>query len=131
VKRVLDDEHVTAHKNALEEVGTLAGDCLLPTILMLNPYRVIVSGRLAVPVVRDALVERLDSFTAISRVFGDAPDVIMLEGPENHFAAVRGAALAVLRQEVHRNFETLYGAPEKLVTARFADLTWPLTSCPW
>jgi hypothetical protein len=115
----------------LEEAGILLADCLLPTVLVLNPYRIVLTGRLAEPAVQEAFETHLDSFEALGRIFGGTPEVRALEGVENDYIRVRGAALAVLREHVHRKLDALYGAPKSALPERFAELTEPLTTFPW
>jgi predicted NBD/HSP70 family sugar kinase len=131
IERVLANPTDEAHKHALDDVGVLVGDCLLPSILMLNPNRITLTGQLATPEVRSALEEHLESSKPLVRLLGVLPEIRALSGPEHDFIGVRGAALTVLRTLVHRRFGDLYGAPQNLVAQRFAELTIPLTKAPW
>jgi predicted NBD/HSP70 family sugar kinase len=129
--RILGDPENEKHRRVLEETGTLVGDCLLPTVLMLNPYRIVLTGRLATPIVKEAIETHLESSEALGRIFGGTPEVRILAEEENDYIRVRGAALAVLRAQVHRHLDELYGAPSAALPERFAELTEPITSFPW
>ena len=129
--RILETRHAPNHRRALEETGMLLADCLLTSVLMLNPNEVVLTGSLAVPEVGEGLEARLDASEALARIFGGAPDVRVLSGAENAYVRVRGAGLAVLRRHVHRRLDYLFDAPKKILPARFAELTEPLTKFPW
>ena len=129
--RVLENPDDPRHRRALEETGMLLADCLLTSVLMLSPNEVVLTGSLAVPEVGEGLEARLDESEALARIFGGAPEVRVLSGSENAYIRVRGAALAVLRRNVHRRLDYLFDAPKKILPARFAELTEPLTALPW
>jgi predicted NBD/HSP70 family sugar kinase len=129
--RILETRDAPQHRRALEETGMLLADCLLTSVLMLSPNEVVLTGSLAVPEVGEGLEARLDASEALARIFGGAPEVRVLAGAENAYIRVRGAALAVLRRHVHRRLDHLFDAPKKILPARFAELTEPLTEFPW
>jgi predicted NBD/HSP70 family sugar kinase len=131
VSRVLSDPQAPSHRRALEETGMLLADCLLPSVLMLSPHEIVLTGRLATPEVADGLEAHLENSGALGRIFGGTPDVKVLSGTENDFVRVRGAALAVLRRRVHRQIDHLFGAAKKTVPSRFRELTEPLSAVPW
>jgi predicted NBD/HSP70 family sugar kinase len=131
VARVLGDQSAKNHRRALEETGMLLGDALLPSVLMLNPYRIVLTGRLATEAVREGLEVQLATSEALGGIFGGIPEVLALQGEDNHYIRVRGAALAVLREHLHRRFDELYGAPKGAVRRRFTELTEPITAYPW
>ena len=131
IRRVLSNPNDTAYIRALHEIGVLVGDSLLPSVLMLNPSRITLTGRLATPHVRDALEAHLEELETVERIFGVIPEIRALSGDENDYIGVRGAALAVLREHVHRRLGELYGEEMKVVPARFAELTRRIAKCPW
>jgi hypothetical protein len=94
-------------RRALEETGMLFADCLLNSVLMLSPSEVVLTGRLAVPEVGEGLDARLDESEALAWTFGGALEVRVLSGSENAHVRVRGAALAVLRRNLHRRLDYL------------------------
>jgi predicted NBD/HSP70 family sugar kinase len=131
LSRILSSASHPPHLRALEETGIILANCLLSSVLMLSPNEIVLTGRLATPQVAEALEAHLDASESLSRIFGGAPPVRALSGRCNDFIRVRGAALAVLRRHVHRRLDYLFDAPKKLLPARFAELTEPLTAFPW
>jgi predicted NBD/HSP70 family sugar kinase len=131
LSRVRSDPQAPSHRRALEEAGMLLGDCLLPSVLMLSPHEIVLTGRLATFEVADGLEAHLENHEALGRIFGGAPNITALTGSENDFVRVRGAALAVLRRNVHRKVDHLFGAATKMVPSRFRELTEPLSALPW
>ena len=131
VRGVLKRRRTDPYRHALREVGALVADCLLPSVLMLNPRSIVLTGGLATEEVRGALEEYLEGFEALGRIFGGAPEVTALEGDANDYVRVRGAALAVLRTCVHKRVDKLYGSEGNRLKERFAELTEPITTYPW
>ena len=131
VRNVLGKRAVEPYHHALREIGELVADCLLPSVLMLNPYRIVLTGGLATEEVRGAVEAYLEDFAALGRIFGGAPEVKALEGDANDYVRVRGGALAILRTHVHETLDELYGSESNLLKERFAELTMPITKYPW
>jgi predicted NBD/HSP70 family sugar kinase len=131
LRRVLADPGDAAHKRAFEDIGVLVGDALVPSVLMFNPSRITLTGRLSIPEVRKALELHLEELKTIERVFGVLPNIRALSGHENDYIGVRGAALAVFREHVHRRLNELYGEQRKLLPQGFAELTDRIDKCPW
>ena len=98
---------------------------------MLNPYRIVLTGRFATAEVGAALEEHFETFDTVERILGDVPEIDVLKGQDNDYIRVRGAALAVFRESVHRQLDELSGARNADLHARFADLTIQLTEVPW
>jgi predicted NBD/HSP70 family sugar kinase len=131
VEKVLGARSAGPYRHALEDTGRLLGDCLLPSVLMLSPHEIVITGRLATPEVSDGLEAHLDDCGVLGRVLGATPDVRALSGEENDYVRVRGAALAVLRRHVHRRLEYFFSPPSAEVGRRLATLTRPITDYPW
>jgi predicted NBD/HSP70 family sugar kinase len=112
---------------ALEDVGTLLGEALLGPIAWLNPAAIVLTGSLATTEVTRALEERIaDSHPIVTH-----PHIQCLNGEENNFVRVRGAALAVLRRHVHRRLPAILGGPRKTLPDRVAHLTKRYQELPW
>jgi predicted NBD/HSP70 family sugar kinase len=131
VREVLGKRATEPYRHALRDVGALVADCLLPSVLMMNPHSVVLTGGLATEEVRSAVEEYLEDFEALGRIFGEVPEVTALEADANDYVRVRGAALAVLRKHVHGRVDELYGSDGSLLEGRFAELTMPITGYPW
>jgi predicted NBD/HSP70 family sugar kinase len=125
LQRVLTDEENPAHRQALTETGIILADALLPAILMLNPSHVVLSGRLATPIVRDAFEEHIRNLETVAHVFGERPTIRALTPGDGEFIAVRGAALAVFRTEFHRKLPDLFGGNQKAIPSLLTKLTDP------
>lgn len=105
IRRAPDTE---PHRRALEDVGVLLGKALAGPVAMLNPTTITLSGSLAVPVVGHSL----NTYLAEVHVFGTPPELRLLTGKDNTFVRARGAALAVVRQAVHRRLTALLAGPK-------------------
>ncbi len=94
---------------------------------MLNPATITLTGMLAVPTVEHAVNEYLLG----SKPFGNHPDVKSMHGEANRLIRVRGAALAVLRAQVHRKMTELVGGSREEARKHVKALTEPLKRFPW
>lgn len=128
VRGVISNPRTPVNNRALKDVGVLVGRALLGPVAMLNPATITLTGSLAVPVVQAAL----DDYLASASGLGAAPKLTPLtDARTNKFIRVQGAALAVLRNNVHRRFETLLGGAKDNAGPRVAQLTLPLSDLPW
>jgi predicted NBD/HSP70 family sugar kinase len=131
IREVIANQAKEPYLRTLEEVGQLVADCLLPSVLMLNPHGIVLTGGLATEPVQDSMQRYLNAFGALGRVFGSAPSVHTLQGEDNDYVRVRGAALSMLRSRVHCRIGALFGARGKLMVDRFGELTQPISRFPW
>lgn len=127
VDRIITTPDVEIHRRALEDVGVLVGHALRGPVLMLDPATITLTGTLAVPTVQKAVSEYL----LANKPFGNQPDVQIMERETNRLIRVQGAALAILRAQVHRKLEELVGGQKREVTPHVRDLTVPLHTFPW
>ena len=107
-----------AYSSAMRSVGPYS--CSIPRTITLT-------GTLAVPTVQKAVSEYL----LANKPFGNQPDVQIMERETNRLIRVQGAALAILRAQVHRKLEELVGGQKREVTPHVRDLTVPLHTFPW
>jgi predicted NBD/HSP70 family sugar kinase len=120
-------EHDPVRTRALEDVGTLLGEALVGPVAWVNPAAIVLTGSLAVREVAQALDRRIaDTHPIVTH-----PDIRFLEGEENNYVRVRGAALAVLREHVHRQLPSILGGPKKTLPQRVEDLTKGYSQLPW
>ena len=136
VRRVVAQRSDPVHRHALQDVGALIGDALVSSILMLNPRSIILTGRLALEEVKQGAEDHLERFEPFGRIFGASPEIHVVSGERGDYAGVRGAALAVLREHVHRRVDYLYGAKQVDLADRFEELTqpverWPVGDLSW
>lgn len=124
---VLSDLDRDAHTRALEDVAALVAESLHAPVAWLNPASIVLTGALATRHVERELDRRL----ADAHPIASHPVVVALEGDANRYIRAQGAALAVLRRHVHREFASLLGAPKKTLPARVQGLTRPLGGMPW
>jgi len=124
ITRTPDAPH---HRRALEDVGELLGDALVGPVALLNPARITLTGALAVPTVERRLRRHLSD----AHVHGTPPDLLVLPEDENQLVRATGAALAVLRQEVHRQLKELLGGNRSDVEARVQNLVMRLEGNPF
>ena len=87
-----------AQQRALQDVGTLIGEALAGPVAMLNPATITLTGALAVEPVRAAFAAVLEA----QHQFGDRPRISALAEEEHRFLRAKGAALALIRERVHR-----------------------------
>lgn len=123
---ILADPGSATHKRALQDVGAIIGDTLIGPVTMLNPAHIVLSGSLAVPAVHDEIERRL----ARALTFGTLPDVSALSGDSNDYSRAAGAALALIRNQVHRRLDELLDDERSTVTENIRDLTRPLAANP-
>lgn len=87
--------------HALQDVGRLLGRALANPILMLDPHSITLTGSLATKQLSDGvLLERNEWRNAI----GDTVQIRSVGGHRGAYLGVRGAALAVIRHFVYRDF---------------------------
>lgn len=127
VRKVVAAPNTKIHNKVLRDVGVLVGHALLGPVAMLNPATITLTGSLAVETVRRAMTGCL----AEAQPFGAHPEIVLLSDDQNRFIRSQGAALAILRDKVHRNFESLLSGRSEAVCDRVRDLTEPLTKLPW
>lgn len=123
---ILDEPDSDAHHRGLTDVGAVVGDTLLGAVAVLNPAGIVLSGSLTVKAVHDEIERRLDA----AHTFGTLPTVDRLTGQENNFARAKGAALALIRNQVHRRLEELLDDEREAVTRNVKALTTPLSENP-
>lgn len=95
-------------KAALRDAGRLIGRALASPMLMLNPTSVTLQGYLALAAVENGIRAEQHSWTVAS---ASGPELRSLQGEANDYAALRGAALAVLRRRFYRQIDTGAGSP--------------------
>lgn len=102
--------------HAIRDVGRLIGRALASPILMLDPWSITFTGSVAnVELEKGLQIER--GFWA--NAVGDTVDVDPLTAEQGRFAGVRGAALAVMRRQVHRRLEEIVnGQYQPTITLR-------------
>lgn len=127
VKRVLEEPEAPAHKQALEDMGTLAGQVLTAPTAMLNPASIFLTGALALPQVRESVESQLND----AHCYGKQPEVNLLPPEEDKFIRAKGAALVVLRREVHREIPNILGGKIKGLRQKVAALTVPFDPEGW
>jgi predicted NBD/HSP70 family sugar kinase len=115
------------YTRALEDVGTLLGEALLGPVAWLNPATIVLTGSLCTAEVRRALNRRIDEAHPIV----SHPDIRALDGKNNKFVRVRGAALSVIREEVHKQLPAILGGPQKTLPERVERLTKRYEKQPW
>lgn len=105
---------------ALDDVGRLMGAALASPILMLDPYCVVLTGALATEHVITGIRKESArwSHAGSHRLIVDR---LPHDEPAANFAGVRGAALAVVRNSVHRRFEDIFRAGGNIPWARDID----------
>lgn len=104
---------------AVKDAGRLIGHALASPILMLSPTKVVIGGSLATP----QLIEGIeDAKTSWMSKFGPDPLIRALDPRRSRFEVARGAALAVFREQVYRQFDHLFLDPRAL-----RGLTWGLS----
>jgi predicted NBD/HSP70 family sugar kinase len=113
--RLLDDMDDERHRRALTDIGALVGDALIAPVAAVNPARIVLTGSLAVPIVEEEIVRRLDA----AHKFGPQPNISSLKDEENRYGMAKGAALALVRGELYRKFKKLLSsdrdAPDEIV----------------
>lgn len=123
---VLADPNAALHKRVLEDVGVMVADCLLGAVAMLNPARIVLTGALVRPPLVEGFGRRLhDKHKIIAETRIDP-----LTGKDNDFIRAKGAALAVIREEVYRRLPGL-GAVSGQVRDRLEGETLSLSKLPW
>jgi hypothetical protein len=127
VSEVIADPEIPAHRQALEDIGSLTADALISPLAMLNPAALVLTGALALPPLERAMREKL---SGVPR-FGSQPTITSLTDEANTFIRARGAALVVLRRHVFRELPYLLGGDEHQVIEKVRGLTTPLLANPW
>ncbi|HKO38998.1 MAG TPA: ROK family protein [Solirubrobacterales bacterium] len=128
IQDVLQEPESKVHLRALGDVGTMTGDVLRGAAAMLNPAKIVITGSLALEPVRDAMNERLEEEHRVSA----HPQVVMLERDED-FIGAKGAALAVIRRQVYRKFESLLAPPVNEIPQRLqsGQHVEDISTLPW
>jgi predicted NBD/HSP70 family sugar kinase len=128
LRRVRADPDNERHLVVLRDAGAIVGEALLGPMAMLNPGSITITGLLA----EDAtLTGAVDGQLADVHPICTHPHVRRLEGDENKYVGVRGAALLVLRRAVYRELPTLLDTPKRKLPARVQRLTKPIDEIPW
>jgi predicted NBD/HSP70 family sugar kinase len=105
LRKITEDEENPAHARALSDVGRLLGEALVAPVAVLNPATITLTGSLAVETVEHEIAARLTS----AHPFGEDIVVTALNGHDNDYVRATGAALAIIRNRVHRRLEELVG----------------------
>jgi predicted NBD/HSP70 family sugar kinase len=117
LRAIAEDDLDPEQRRALLDVGRIVGRALAGPVLMLDPYSITVSGSLAHKAVVDGIGREREMWESA------IDDSVLIEaqgGEAGAVAALRGAALAVLRRKIYREFlngkqeepETLEVTPE-------------------
>ena len=93
---------------------------------MLNPATITLTGALAVR----AVAKRIDDRLSVEHRFGTQPDVVALDKPEDQFIRAKGAALALLRNKVHRRLPELLTSNKYNTSQNIDALTIKLDNIP-
>jgi predicted NBD/HSP70 family sugar kinase len=101
IRAAFDGELDIRQKHALQDVGRIIGGALASPILMLDPYSVSLTGSLGIETVGHGVMLEQAAWTS---AIGETVSLDFKGGPEGVYSGVRGAALAVLRREVHRGY---------------------------
>lgn len=112
LRSALDHEPDDLQKAAVTDAGRVLGRALAGPILMLDPFRITVTGSLATPYLVDGIGRERDMW---ANAIKDAVVVEPRGGHAGRFLAARGAALAVLRQKVFREFLDRRGPAPQVV----------------
>jgi hypothetical protein len=99
IEAALDGELDIRQKHALQDVGRIIGGALASPILMLDPYSVTLTGLLGTDAVGHGVMLEQAAWTS---AIGETVRLDYMGGRAGVFSGVRGAALAVLRRQVHR-----------------------------
>ncbi len=122
------DPHDPRETRVLEDMGELVAHALRGPIAVLDPAEIVLTGSLAFETVR----RRIETYLQANEVFSAAPEVTQLEGDENRYVRARGAALAVVRRQLHRALPELVGHSKAEVRReRVEQLTEPLSEGTW
>lgn len=100
---------------AVTDIGRILGRALAGPILMLDPYRITITGSLATEPLVDGIGRERDLW---ANAIKDAVTVEQKGGSAGRFVGAQGAALAVIRRAVYRGFLDRRVVP---TTIRFGD----------
>jgi predicted NBD/HSP70 family sugar kinase len=114
------------YAHALGDVGRLVGDALAGPVAVLNPAKIIVTGSLAVPAVCHEIKESIEG----QHKFGTGASVSTIPESDNDYVRARGAAVAMIRNEVHRRLDELLGGTKDEVNRQLEELTIRLPANP-
>jgi predicted NBD/HSP70 family sugar kinase len=124
--RVLAEPDAAPHRRALENVGVMVADSLLAAVAMLNPARIVLTGALVTPSLVDGFGQRLhDKHKIIAETRIDS-----LAGKDNDFIRAKGAALAVIREQIYRRFSNIDTTADK-ARERLEEENLSLAKLPW
>jgi predicted NBD/HSP70 family sugar kinase len=118
LQTILTDPDNDRHTAGLRDVGTLVGDTMIGPIAILNPAAITLTGTLAMPVVRDEVRSRVDA----AHRFGTQPAIGALRGQVNDYVSAKGAALAMIRNLVHRRMDEILDDYKDTVSENVAGL---------
>ena len=127
IRRLRREPKDPRHRCVLEDVGALLGDALAGPVAMLNPARITLTGALAVETVRNTARRRLSE----GQVFGTPPKLELLSDSDNKHVRARGAALAVIRELVHRRLVQLLAGRKLAVEDSVRGHVLRLEACPF
>jgi hypothetical protein len=128
IQDVLREPEAEIHRRALEDIGTMTGVTLRGAVAMLNPAKIVITGALALDPVKNAMDKSLEEEHRVNA----HPHVLTLEDDKD-FIAAKGAALAVIRKRVYREFDSLLGSPVKKIPERLtagSDVE-DISALPW
>jgi predicted NBD/HSP70 family sugar kinase len=125
--KVLSDPDDDVHRRALDDTGVLVGEALLGPMAMLNPTAIVLTGALA-----PYIAKTVDSHIAnAAHPIHTHPTVRSLSREDNAYVRVKGAALAVIREHVHRELSSILSVTKTRLPAKVRELTVPLRGLPW
>ena len=87
--------------NAVRDIGRVLGRALAGPILMLDPHRITITGSLANEHLVEGIRRERDAW---DNAIDDSVELRCEGGDRGAYAGVRGAALAVVRRKVYREF---------------------------
>lgn len=120
--------HDPRETRVLEDMGELVAHALRGPIAVLDPAEIVLTGSLALETVR----KKIETYLQANEVFSAAPEVTRLKGDENRYVRARGAALVVVRRQLHRALPDLVGHQKAEVrSARIEQLTERLPEGTW
>ncbi|MGA9286124.1 MAG: ROK family protein [Solirubrobacteraceae bacterium] len=123
---ILTNPSEEPNKRALADVGSLVAEALTAPVAVLNPANIVVTGSLALPEVCKGIKERVKS----ENKFGTAATVTTIPDKDNDYLRAKGAALALIRNRVHREIDKLLGSNKEEVQVNVAELTTLLSENP-
>ena len=126
LERILANANEEPYEHALGDIGRLVGDALAGPVAILNPTKIVATGSLAIPGVCKKLKESVEA----QHKFGTIASVTAISEMDNDYVRARGAALAMIRIEVHRRLEELLGGTKEEAEGQVKELTTRLPENP-